>query len=150
MPSGGMIAATVAAPVIGGIMGGITASSGRKAAAAAAAAALAQLNALGMPPDLSKEIILQKFQEQGALTPELEQDIHLQASEMGQVKEDPSLRANQMDVLNTLAQQSRGGLQAGDRAAYNELRSKVQQDSEAKRQQLMQQMQSQGMVGSGA
>jgi hypothetical protein len=146
----GALAGAVAAPVIGGLFGASAAAKGRAAAAQAAQAALAQLNALGMPPDLSKELILQKFQEAGQLTPELEQQIQLQASEMGNVKEDPSLRANQMDVLNTLAQQSRGGLQAGDRAAYNELRSKVQQDSEAKRQQIMQQMQAQGQGSSGA
>jgi len=145
-----LAAATVAAPIIGGLMGASSAKKGREAAAAAAQAALAQLNALGMPPDLSKELILQKFQEAGQLTPDLEQEINLQASQMGAIKEDPSLRANQMDVLNTLAQQSRGGLQAGDRAAYNELRSKVQQDSEAKRQQIIQQMQAQGQGSSGA
>ena len=144
------LAGMTASSVIGGILGNNAASAGRAAQAAAAQAALAQLNALGMPPDLSKELILQKFQEAGQLTPDLEQEINLQASQMAQVKEDPSLRAHQTDVLNTLAQQSRGGLQAGDRAAYNELRAKVQQDSEAKRQQLMQQMQAQGMGGSGA
>lgn len=152
MAAGGgmMAAAMVAGPVIGGIMGGISASSGRKAAAAAAAAALAELNKIGLPPDLSKEIIMKKFQSQGVLTPELEQDINLQASQVGQISEDAKLRGNQMDVLNTLGQVSRGGLQAGDRAAYNELRAKTQQDLQAKQQQMMQQYQSQGMGGSGA
>lgn len=145
-----LIAAAIAAPVVGGIMGSMSASAGRKQAAAAAAAALAQLNAIGMPPDLSKEIILQKFQSAGILTPELEQNINLQASQMGQVTEDAKLRGNQMDVLNTLGQVSRGGLQASDRAAYNDLRNKTQQDSEAKRQQIIQQMQAQGMGGGGA
>lgn len=149
MPSGGLIAAAVAAPVVGGIMGSISASSGRKAAAAAAAAALAELNKIGLPPDLSKQIILEKFQSQGVLTPELEQDINLQASQVAQIKEDPSLRANQMDVLSTLGQVSRGGLRAEDRAAYNELRQATQRDSEAKRQQILQQMQARGMGGSG-
>lgn len=145
-----MVAAAVAGPIIGGILGGISASSGRKAQAEAAAAALAELNKIGMPPDLSKEVIMQHFQSQGIMTPELEQDIHLAASQVGQISEDKGLRANQMDVLNTLAQQSRGGLNAGDRQAYNELRASTQRDSEAKRQQILQQMQAQGQGSSGA
>jgi hypothetical protein len=151
MPAGGALtAAAVAGPVIGGILGGITASSGRKAQAAAAAAALAELNRIGMPPDISKEVIMQQFQSQGIMTPELEQDIHLAASQVGQISEDKGLRASQMDVLNTLGQQSRGGLNAGDRQAYNELRASTQRDAEAKRQQIMQQMQAQGQGSSGA
>lgn len=151
MPAGGALtAAAVAGPIIGGIMGGKAASKSRKAAAAAAAAALAQLNAIGMPPDLSREVILQKFQEMGVLTPELEQQINLQISETAQIQEDPTLRNAQMDALNTLGGVSRGGLRAEDRAAYNQLRNQVQQDSEAKRQQILQQMQARGMGGSGA
>lgn len=151
MPAGGaMTAAAIAGPVIGGIMGGMSASKARKQAAAAAAAAYAELNKVGMPPDLSKEVILQKFQEMGMLTPELEQEISLQGSEVAKIQEDPSLRGAQMEALNTLGQVSRGGLQAGDRQAYNELRAATQRDAEAKRQQVLQQMQSQGMGGSGA
>lgn len=150
MPAGGAVtAAAVAGPVIGGILGSISASSGRRAAANAAAAALAQLNQLGMPPDLSRQVILQQFQSQGVLTPELEKDINLQASEAGNIKEDASLRNAQMESLATLGQLSRGGLSAGDRAAYNELRNKVQQDTQAKNAQILQRMQAQGMGGSG-
>lgn len=142
--------AAVAAPVVGGILGSVSAASGRKAAAAAAAQALAQLNAIGMPPDLSKEVIMRQFQSQGMLTPELEQDIHLQASQVGQIQEDPALKQAQMEALGTLGQVSRGGLQAGDRAAYNELRAQTQRDAEANRQAVLQRMQAQGMGGSGA
>jgi hypothetical protein len=150
MPAGGMVTATVGAAVIGGIMGNISASSSRKQAAAASRAALAELNKIGMPPDLSKEIIMKQFESQGILTPDLEQEINLQASEVSQIKEDPSLRGAQMEALNTLGQVSRGGLQAGDRQAYNELRASTQRDAEAKRQQILQQMQMQGQGGSGA
>lgn len=144
-----MIAA-VAAPVIGGLMGSMSASAGRKQAAAASAAAYAELMKMGLPPDLSKELILKQFQSEGILTPELEQEINLQSSQVGQIQEDPSLRAAQLESLQTLGGVSRGGLQAGDRAAYNELRAATQRDSEAKRQQILQQMQAQGMGSSGA
>lgn len=144
------LAGSIAAPVVGGLVGNIMGSSDRKRQQAAMAAAYAELTKLGLPPDLSKEVILQQFQSQGILTPELEQDIHLEASKTAQITEDKGLRDAQMDVLGTLGQQSRGGLQAGDRQAYNELRAATQRDSEAKRQQILQQMQAQGMGGSGA
>jgi len=82
-----MIAAgVVAASVIGGMMGNSAAKKGRQAQAAAAAAAYAELQKIGMPPDLSREVILREFQNQGVLTPELEQDIDLQASQVAQLK----------------------------------------------------------------
>lgn len=151
MPAGGALtAAAIAGPVIGGVLGASSASKARKQAAAAAAAAYAELSKVGMPPDLSKEVILQQFQEMGILTPELEQEIDLQASQVAQIEEDPALRTAQMEALNTLGGVSRGGLRAEDRTAYNELRAKTQQDAEAKRQQLLQSMAARGMGGSGA
>jgi hypothetical protein len=151
MPAGGALtAAAIAGPIIGGVMGGMSASKGRKAASAAAAAAIAELEKVGMPPDLSKQLVLQRFQSEGILTPELEQDIHLEASQTAQIKESAGLRDAQMDALNTLGQVSRGGLRPEDRQAYNELRASTQRDSEAKRQQIIQQMQSRGMGSSGA
>lgn len=144
-----LAAAPAAIALVSGIIGANSAKKGRKQAAAASAAAYAELTKIGMPPDLSKEIILKQFQSEGILTPELEQEINLQSSQVAQIKEDPSLRNDQMDVLNTLGGVSRGGLRTEDRAAYNELRSKVQQDAEAKRQQILQSMQARGQSGSG-
>lgn len=148
MPAMGMV--TAGAIIGGAVLGGISASKGRKAAQQAAAKAYEELAKLGLPPDLSREIILQKYEEMGMLTPELEQDIDLQASEVSKIQEDPSLRTAQMESLNTLAQVSRGGLRAEDRSAFNELRAATARDSEAKRQQILQGMMSRGMGGSGA
>ena len=151
MPAGGLVTAGVlVAGVVGGMMSNSSAKKGRQAAAAAAAAAYAELNKIGMPPDLSKEIIMKQFESMGELTPELEQEINMQASEVAKIQEDPALRNAQMEALNTLGGVSRGGLRAEDRAAYNQLRNQVQQDGEAKRQQILQQMQARGMGGSGA
>jgi len=149
MPAGGMMAAAVAGPLIGGILGSISSSSGRKAAAAASAQAMAQLQAIGLPPDLSREIILKQYQVQGVLTPEIQEDLNLQVSQVSQIQEDPSLRSAQMESLGMLGQSARGGFTSADRAAYNQMRQSTQRDSEAKRQQIMQQMQARGHGGSG-
>ena len=141
--------ASIGAPIVGGLLGSSSAKKAAAAQVAAARQALDQLNAIGYPPDVSKEIILQRYQSEGTLTPELMQSIDLAASEVANIQEDPSLRNAQMEALNTLGQVSRGGLRAEDRAAYNELRQKTQQDAEAKRQQIIQAMQARGMGGSG-
>lgn len=143
------LAGSVAAPIVGGLVGNFMGGKSRREQQALMRQAYAELEKVGLPPDLSKEIIMQQFQSQGILTPELEQEISIQASEVAQIKEDPSLRNAQMEALNTLGQVSRGGLRAEDRAAYNELRAATQRDAEAKRQQVLQQMQSRGMGGSG-
>jgi hypothetical protein len=140
---------SAAAPILGGLLGNSSANAGAQQKAAAAAQALAQLNSVGLPPDLSKALVLQHFQQQGTLTPELMQNINLQSSQVAQIQEDPSLKSAQMEALGTLGQVSRGGLQAGDRAAYNELRQKTQQDAEANRQSILQRMLSQGQGSSG-
>lgn len=149
MAAGGMMTMAAVA-VVGGIMSSMSASKGRKEAAAAAAAAYRELEKIGLPPDLSKEVIMKQFSNEGILTPELEQDINIQASQVAQIKEDPSLRAAQMESLDMLGQVSRGGLRAEDRGAFNDLLRQTQRDSEAKRQQILQQYQSRGMGGSGA
>lgn len=158
MPAGGgmtagtmaLIGASASAPIIGGIMGGSSAKKAAAARAAAAQAALAELNKLGLPPDLSKAVVMQQFENQGYYSPELEQEIEMAQSQVAQVKEDEGLRQAQMEVLGSLGDISRGGLRAEDKAAYNQLRAQVQRDSEAKRQQILQQMAARGMAGSGA
>jgi len=144
-----MIAASVAAPIIGGLVGNIAAQGDRDKQRSAMKAALAELNRLGTPPDLSKEILLQELQRQGVYTPQMEEEIAVAESELAQVKEDPALREAGISALRMMQQRAKTGLSAEDRAALNQVRQEVQRDAEAKRQQILQQMQSRGMAGSG-
>lgn len=144
-----ILVGAVAAPVVGGLVGGIMGGKSRKQQMAMMQQAYNELNKLGLPPDLSKEIIMREFESQGVLTPQLESDINLAASEVAKIQEDPSLKAAQMEALSTLGQVSRQGLRAEDRAALNEVRNQIARDTEARRQQVLQQMQARGMGGSG-
>lgn len=114
--------------------------------------AMKKLEEVGMPPDLSTPLILKEFEKVGMYTPELEQDLNdtVAESQMAKIKEDPALREAQTSALASMQQRGKVGLSAEDRAALNQVRSEVQRDSEAKRQQILQQMQSRGMGGSGA
>lgn len=147
--SAALIAATVAAPIIGGLVGNIAAQGDRDKQRAAMKAALSELNKIGTPPDLSKEILLQELQRQGVYTPQMEEEIAVAESELGQLQEDPTLREAGVSALRMMQQRAKTGLSSEDRAALNQVRQEVQRDSEAKRQQILQQMQSRGMAGSG-
>lgn len=144
--------AAVAAPVISGIMGGMSASKDRREQKKMMKRALAELEKVGLPPDLSGPLLLKEFERAGIYTPELEEDLSSEVKEstVAQIKEDPALRQAQLEALNSLQQRAKVGLSAEDRAALNQVRSETQRDSEAKRQQILQNMQSRGMGGSGA
>jgi hypothetical protein len=142
--------ATIAAPIVGGLVGNMMGAKDRKGQRQQMAAALAELQAVGFPPDLSKEIIFKEFERVGILTPQLEEDIQLAESEVAQIKEDPALRDKQIQALQQLQQRSQVGLSTEDRAALNQVRNEAQRDSQAKQEQILQQLQSRGMGGSGA
>lgn len=146
---GALIAAGAASGIAGGLVGNYFASKDRKKQEALIAQSLADLEAVGLPPDLSKRIIMQQFEQAGMLTPELERDIQAGESKVAQIKEDSSLRDAQMQALNKLQQVGATGLRAEDRAALNLARSQAAKDAEAQRQQVMQQMAARGMSGSG-
>lgn len=149
MGGGGGIGGSIGG-IIGGIIGGDKASGDRSKGQGYAEQAFNELLAIGLPPDLSKEIIMQKFQEAGIMTPELEQEISVQHSKLAELQEDPETRNAQMEALNTFKSLSKTGLGAQDKAALNQVRDSVQRDLEGKRQQILQQMQQRGMGGSGA
>lgn len=136
--------------IIGGFLGKNAAASDLKNQKKLMQQAISEYTKLGYPPDYSKALVLQEFERAGVLTPELEQEVEVAASEMGQITEDASLRDTQRQALEMLKTRAQVGLSAEDRASLNQVRGEVQRDSEAKRQQILQQMQARGMGGSGA
>lgn len=136
--------------IVGGFVGQDQASGDRTKAQGYAEAAFNELLALGLPPDLSKEVIMQKFQQAGIMSPEMEQAINQTHSKVSEMQEDPATREAQMGALNQLRKLGQSGLGAQDRAGLNQVRDQVQRDLEAKRQQILQNQQARGMSGSGA
>lgn len=145
-----MYAAGAAASAIGGVLGNIFSSGDRERAQAAYQQALAEINAIGAPPDLAKEIILQRFQQVGVLTPELEEAVHLEAPKVAAIKEAPELRQAQMTALQLLGERAKTGFSAEDRAALAQIQLQQARDTEAKRQQILQSYQQRGLGGAGA
>ena len=121
-----LMIAAIAAPIVGGLIGNAAASKDRKAMMAAAQAAWAKLDEIGSPPDLSRQIIYQQFQEAGVYEPELLEEIDLGLSQVSQLQErDPSLRQAEMDALRSLQERGQVGLSVEDRVAMNEMRRDV-------------------------
>lgn len=141
---------SVAAPLVGNIVGGIASSGDKAKAQQAMNDALAQIQAVGAPPDLSAQIIREKLQQVGVYNPKMEDAITQGVSQVSQIQEDPSLKSAQNRALQVLQQRGAGGLNPEDRAAYNQLRAQTEKDAEGKRQQILQNMAARGMGGSGA
>lgn len=142
--------AAIAAPIIGGIVGNIASSGDRQRAREAYQTALAEIEAIGAPPDLAREIILQRFEQVGVLTPELEEAVTLEAPKVAAIKEAPELRQAQMTALQLLGERAKTGFSAEDRAALAQIQLQQARDTEAKRQQILQSFQQRGMGGAGA
>jgi hypothetical protein len=145
-----MALAAIAAPIVGGIIGNIMSSGDRQRAREAFQRALAEIEAVGAPPDLAREIILQRFEQVGVLTPELEEAVALEAPKVAQIQEDPALRKAQTTALELLGERAKTGFSTEDRAALAQIQLQQARDVEAKRQQILQSYQQRGLGGAGA
>ena len=142
--------AAAAAPIIGGIVGNMMGSKDRKSAQAAMAAAMAELNAVGMPPDLSARVIQQQFQQQGIYSPELEEDINLAASKVSMIQEDQGLKDAQLGALSSMQEAGRTGFDAGSRSDMRASRMDIEEGVQGVLGQIEQQMAARGQAGSGS
>lgn len=145
-----MAGAAVAGPILGGIIGQQASKADREAAQAAMQRAFDQINAVGAPPDLSKEIILKEFKSAGILTPENEKNISAGVSQLSQLQTDQTGRNAQVGALQLLQQRATGGLAPEDRLKLNQIRNQVGQENQSRLDSIRQNMQARGQAGGGA
>lgn len=141
--------ASAAAPVIGGVIGNVMGSGDRNAAKQAASDAYGMLANMGLPPDLSKQIILKQFQSAGELSPEMLQDINYGVSKAAQTEVNPELKKAQFNALHQLQARGKVGLTPEDRAALSEAMSQSAQQTQGATQAILQNAQARGQGGSG-
>lgn len=144
------MAVAAAAPIVTGAIGAAASSGDRAKSVELAQQAYQQLQNLGLPPDTAKELILEKYQQAGLYTPELEQTISMGPSAMQSVQVDPEIMKAQTGALSLLQQRTQTGLTPEDRLSFKKLEQESQADQQAKMQQIMQNMRSRGMGGQGA
>ena len=147
----GTVAGTAALGPLGGLAGGLVGGlfdSSDDTAAQDTQKAIDAINALDID-DLSKKQILQQYQQNGTLSPELVERLQLNADQATTMTENPENRGNQQYALSALKELSQTGMSAADRAQAAEMRSNVAQDTSAKTNQILQQSQMRGQLGSG-
>lgn len=146
--------AAAAMNMAGGIIGGQAQRDAATQAGDAQKAALSayfdKLDKVGMPPDQSALLILDQYQQAGLLTPQLEQAIADSANEFNNIKRNESARQQQINVLRQMSQYGRAGLTPDEAAEMRKSRQGVQQDLEAKQQQIIQNLAARGQAGGGA
>lgn len=139
---------------IGSIIGAIAADrAGKRAQDTAEAQLRAGREALAKVklPELEKQrIALEELALTGEYDPILEQLIELGPSAMEEIEIDPRLRAAQMRALEQLGEVSESGLTEADMAAIEEARRGAEASSQARQEQILQDMQQRGQGGSGA
>lgn len=145
-----LLIAAVAAPIVGGVVSHLASSGDREKAEKAMAQAMEEINSLKLPESQAREVMIAKLKSVGVWKPEMEKTIDAGVSKVSQIEEDPALREEQTATMDALRQIADTGMTATGRAEYNQARAKVQQDVQAKQQQILQQMQARGMGGAGA
>ena len=131
-------------------IGAASSASQRQAAQDALNNAMQQINAVGAPPDLAQQIILQQFQQAGVLTPALSQTFQQGASQLNGYQNSQQTTQAQTAALQGLQQRAQGGLTAEDRAALNQAQMQSNQNINSNRQAIIQSLQQRGQNTQGA
>lgn len=132
-----------------GLIGGNQIAKGQDAAKQAAMRALAEYAGINIPTIAEQSLILQNPDLVGLMAPELEQIINMGPSAMEGVSVDPLLEQQQMDSLGLLSEVAKGGLTEADKAASRDIQREVGQNSQARRDAVLQNMAQRGTLGSG-
>lgn len=141
----------VGAAMVGtAVVGAVQAGEERDAAREAMNSALAEIKAVGAPPDYAREIIYEKFKQAGLLTPEVEKQINLGVSKVSKIVDNEKTKAAQMKALDQMQQRAKGGFTAEDKAAINKAKLDIANQNQAQQSQIIQNMAQRGMGGAGA
>lgn len=134
--------------IVGGIMASDTAGDAQTAMLNAQNDAVNMINSIGAGPDLAREIFLEKYQQAGVLTPELEQQVNAKFGQIAPVSQ--GVTAAQKQALAQLSNISKTGVTAEDRLALNKLQTQTARDNAAQQNSIIQNMAARGQAGGGA
>lgn len=142
--------AAMAAGVIAAGVGHLLSEEDRNRARKLIEEAYQEIERVGAPPDLARQLILEKFQVAGMYVPEMEQAIDIGMSKVAQIQEDPTLRDAQTTALKQLQDRGKLGITAEERAEMNKVRDQAGRDFESRRKAITSGMAARGQAGSGA
>src|SRR5271165_5574536 len=101
--------------LIGGLIGNSQSSGAQGASINDSNIANTILQEIGAAPDVSAPLILQKNQQAGILTPEMQNNIIAQLPQ--NIQTNPQIQQAKMQALTQMQQRANTGLTQGDRAA---------------------------------
>lgn len=145
-----LMAAAVAAPIIGGLIGQSQAAGAAKQSEDAAKRAAGAFEGISLPDIEKMKLALEEYAITGEYNPLVEQALQLGPSALEQVSVDPRLRQNQMQALQAVADKSQTGLSQADLAAFELARRNSGSAEQSRQQQILQNLAQRGQAGGGA
>lgn len=148
-----MAAITGAAIAVGGlalgVYGAVKNDEARGKAEQAVADAIAEIKKVGAPPALAQQIVIDKLKSVGVYTPEVEEALQQDFSNVAQLAETSKALEAQKGALAQFQQRAETGLTAEDRAAFNDARRQVAKEARGRREAVLQDFAARGRGGSG-
>ena len=141
------MAASAAAPVIGGLIGQQMAGGKYGQQEAMIGNLMGYLQNIQVPEE--RQLVLEQLKSQGVLSPEMEQAIIQQDSELQNIALDPSTRNAQMAALQGLQEAGRGEYSIAEKARLNQIMGDINTQTRGQREAEMAALQRRGMGGSG-
>jgi hypothetical protein len=139
---------TAVGAIIGGV-GGLF--GGESESEKAAKAAVAELQEMGVPSEEARRIVYEKYQAVGELTPEIEQAISVDPTELQKVTTDPRFQQAQMQALANLENKAKqGGLDLSGQATLEGIKMDLAREARGKNAAIQQEMRQRGLGGSGS
>lgn len=143
-------AAIAGGSIAGGLIGNAKASADRDAARAAYEQSVKDLEAIGIPTVEAQKVVLEQYQSQGKLTPELEESIKLGDSNMLGISTDGTSKEAQLRALAKLGEVGdSGGMTASDRATMEQTQGDIDAADRGHREAAMSKIRARGQLGSG-
>lgn len=146
----GLIGGSIVGPALGGILGRIMTSGDREKAQQAIEAANKETMSLGLPPDASRPILIQRLAQAGLISPQSEQALQLEQSQVSKIQEDPRLKGAQLQALRSMQALGQTGLSPQERADFADLQRQVAAQQQSSLARIQQEAQMRGQAGGGA
>lgn len=145
------LAIGAAAGAIGsGLIGKSSSDADRNAAIDAYNQSVKDYQSIGVPPDQAMQLVLQDYQQQGKLTPELEQAIQQGPSSYEGISTDPQYKEAQLQALSSLKGISdRGGTTLTDQANLEKKMGDLSASERGSREAILARTRERGQLGSG-
>lgn len=145
-----LILGGLASGLAGGLIGAAERSSANKQSLDLINQSISDLEAIGIPSVQAQQLVLEKYKSAGQLTPQMEDAIKQQNSEMQGISLSPETKEVQMNALAELQRiGDSGGMRLTDQAVAEGALGRIQAQERGSRDAITQDLREKGRYGSG-